>query len=311
MNPVKVMLSGGLGNQMFQYAAGYALAAHLKTPLVLDVSSYRYDPLRDFSLGAFGIEEPETVAQADVQTYVTLNLKAKLKKILPDFMIKAMAFVYKNTLFKFLRRKQEKTHYVEKNFHFEKEFFDLKDGMVIAGRYQSENYFFNVQEEIHRIFTLKNPLSEAAQKILEQIQQTPIPVAIHVRRGDFLSAANINLHGAASLDYYKKAVGIINALYGKVRFFVFTDDTQYVRENFGFLQDYVLVSETVSDQHEDRFLMSRCRHNIIANSSFSWWGAWLNPALDKTVIAPRQWFSDEVMRKENIIDLYPKGWILL
>jgi hypothetical protein len=296
---------------MFQYAAGYALAKHLNTSVALDVSSFQYDALRNFSLEEFGIQPPPTVTKPNTQNYVTLGLKPKLKRLLPGFILKILTFIYKNTLFKILRKKLESHTYFERSMVFDKSFFDLKTGMTISGVFQSENYFRNVTEDIHRVFTLKKPLSPEARKIQTEIGQTAIPVSIHVRRGDYLHTANINLHGTTSLDYYKKAANLMKALYGDIKFFVFTDDVAFVKESFDFLENYTLVSDTVSDQHEDMMLMSQCYHNITANSSFSWWGAWLNRHADKTVMAPRQWFSDVVLREQNITDLCPKGWILL
>ena len=119
-----------------------------------------------------------------------------------------------------------------------------------------------------------------------------------------------NVHGNLSEDHYKKAITILEKKYGKnLGFFVFSDDSNYVEQAYSFIDNKVIVTGNDLMPHEDMYLMSQCNHHIIANSSFSWWGAWLNPSKDKTVIAPQNWFSPQMMKKKSTKDLIPKDWM--
>ncbi len=284
---ITVRFFGGLGNQMFQYAAGRALAFRLHTNLGADVSWFDYYNLLDTSR-SFKLDALNTV------------LRKLDKQELRPFM------------FQWLLSKlnlNRKDYFKEKFFHFDGEVLNQKDGIYLDGHWQSEKYFVDFGGTIRNDFNLRYPLSREAADVHQDIKQASLSCAIHVRRGDYVSDAKTNrYHGVCSLDYYKKAVEHIKERIGEPVFFVFSDDIQWVKENLNFGQmRFVDLSdkENLKDQQE-MVLMSRCQHQIIANSSFSWWGAWLNQNKDKIVVAPDKWFDNE---KINTQDLIPDSWI--
>jgi len=135
-------------------------------------------------------------------------------------------------------------------------------------------------------------------------------ISLHIRRGDYVSNVYTNsVHGTCSLDYYQQAVTLLESKLNNPHFFIFSDDLAWAKEHLSFIENVTFVELDVNiPDHDEMFLMSQCLHHIIANSSFSWWGAWLNKNLDKIVIAPKRWFIDETY---NTSDLIPDAWIRL
>jgi hypothetical protein len=141
-----------------------------------------------------------------------------------------------------------------------------------------------------------------------------MPVSVHVRRGDYLKPGTAEVHGILDEPYYRQAIGRIDAVLGReADIFVFSDDATAAERVLEFLPKSRLnhVSGDPARPWEDMALMARCRHHVIANSSFSWWGAWLNRSSEKVVIAPRAWFTANELKRVNTADLYPPGWILI
>jgi len=172
--------------------------------------------------------------------------------------------------------------------------------------FQSEKYFINIADIIKRELVLKKPLSNKAQGFLSNIENNN-SVSLHVRRGDYVTDKNINaFHGTCDVDYYEKAISLIKEKVNSPVFFVFSDDIAWAKDNFKG-SEFVLVSSPEIEDVEELILMSKCKHNIIANSSFSWWGAWLNSNLNKIIIAPKNWFNNEKANKNN--DIIPDKWI--
>lgn len=282
---ITLNLSGGLGNQMFQYAAARALTEKHKTGLTLELNEFEYYPLRSYMLDRFKLDK-------NIQTVTTHQgkLKRVLNRIIPD----------------------TKT-YTEPHYHYDPAFFDQGTDVNLKGYFQSPRYFEDIQGIIRDEFTLSEPLSETGQEYQTQIEGTDISVSLHVRRGDYVSDAKTQaVHGSASVEYYETAVNHIRSSYGDdIHIFIFSDDPAYVEKTFAFCPDKTIVKGNTDIPHEDMMLMAACDHHIIANSSFSWWGAWLNPKADKTVIAPKQWFSAETLKTKSTQDLFPKDWITL
>ncbi len=279
-------LLGGLGNQMFQYAAGRALALRLKTNLCADLSwfdSFKFDTSRSYKLDAFNAV-----------------LRKLSRQELGRFKIISLA-----SRFGFFKGK----YFREKQFNFDAAFSGLGDGVYLDGYWQTEKYFADFKDTVRNDFNLRYPLSREAADIHGQIKQAPASCAIHVRRGDYVLDAKTNkYHGVCSLAYYKKAAEYVKSRVGQVEFFVFSDDIPWAEQNLKFgLMKFVDIpdEEGVKDQQE-MTLMSKCQHQIIANSSFSWWGAWLNQNPDKIVVAPDKWFNNE---KINTQDLIPESWV--
>lgn len=174
------------------------------------------------------------------------------------------------------------------------------------GFFQSEHYFKKISSIINKEFTLKNPLSSTAQNFKDQINTQINSVSIHIRRGDYISNLEANKHhGVCDLPYYQKAISKIKEVLESPVFFIFSDDIEWTKENLE-LENAVYVSNPDLTECEELMLMSYCKHNIIANSTFSWWGAWLNQNKNKIVIAPQKWLNTDISKQPDII---PPTWI--
>lgn len=248
-----VKIYGGLGNQMFQYAFGKALENAGE--------KVRYD------VSWFKKNKSGTIRSLGLGAY-----KLKLKK--------------SNFFYRFLCSKVKEK---ETNV-FEPELLSLQGCKYYVGYFQSERYFANYREQLVQDFQLSYPLNKANQDILEKIKNTN-SVSLHVRRGDYVKLAHI--YDVCSAEYYSNAIKYIAEHVEKPHFFLFSDDIDWVRENMqpDFPCEYVGVNDGDSG-YFDIELMKNCKHNIIANSTFAWWGAWLNPHKDKIVIMPKVWFAD-------------------
>ena len=289
---VTIKLLGGLGNQMFQYAAALALAKKKKANLFLDISEFDSYKAWPYLLGSLNV--PQNIAPKATDKNFSTNLLYKI-------------------LYKFgFSKPVSDCGYSEPHYHFDPAFFDSKPPVVLSGYFQSEHYFSEIRKDLLQDFSLKEPMSDLSQSYMNIIKNTEIPVSLHVRRGDYVSnQAALKTHGLATAEYYRHAVNIFDNLYENVTYFIFSDDLDYVEQNFDFCKNRVLVRGASDRPYEDMWLMASCHHNIIANSSFSWWGAWLNEHEDKRVIAPRNWFSRTEMLNKNVMDVCPDGWILL
>ena len=203
--------------------------------------------------------------------------------------------------------------YCEPHFHFDPGFFKLSGvEILLNGYFQSPRYFESVEELLRERFQPVAPLSATAADWAAKIAASPCSVSLHVRRGDYLEWPYSTLHDALDRGYYDRAVNLVQRLAGdRVEFFLFSDEPDFITDAFADLPRAHVVRSDPSTSWEDMFLMARCRHNIIANSSYSWWGAWLNPAEDKCVIAPARWFTADKLAACNALDLYPDNWILL
>ncbi len=199
-------------------------------------------------------------------------------------------------------------HYRESDFSFNSKFNSLGDNTYLDGYWQSYRYFENISESIKsELVPLLDPAARDGA-ISDQIQRTEA-VSVHVRRGDYVtlqSAAKV--HGASPLAYYRQALQVVADKIKNPCFYVFSDDMEWVRASMDFPGPVVFVDHNDSDSaFQDLRLMSQCRHHIVANSSFSWWGAWLNSREDKLVIAPKKWFMDD----RSTVSLTPDDWLRL
>jgi hypothetical protein len=286
---ITVQLLGGLGNQLFQYAAGLALSTRLGVALQLDGTWFgtrqdRWYALEPFStsgrlatagdLRAAGIHHPGRLERGF----------AKLGFRLPPRI---------------------RGRVVEPGFTYWKGFEDLGDGAYLAGYWQSERYFSSIAPGVRAELALRKPPDPENQAVLDEIRGCEA-VAFHVRRGDYVQNARTNrIHGTTTLDYYAAAAARVLAVVRDPVFFVFSDDPEWTQANLRFDRParYVTHNGSARD-YEDLRLMSACRHHVIANSSFSWWGAWLAGGAGQKVIAPRQWFRDG----PDTRDLVPARW---
>jgi len=303
---ITVSLIGGLGNQMFQYAAGKALAERHNVPLALDLSGFRNYPLRSFLLDRLSVPEAELArafeANAEKAPYnFTRSLwKRRIDRMLARARLPKLA--------------PSGHHYREPHFHYDPAFEALGPTASLFGYFQSERYFSSIVKTLRDRFSPREPFSAKAAEFLNQIENSRLPVSVHVRRGDYLNPGTAEVHGILGEAYYREAIARIESAFGDgAEFFVFSDDPVAAEQLLHFVPKSRLTHARGDPERpwEDMALMARCRHHIIANSSFSWWGAWLNPSSDKLIIAPREWFTPAELKKLNTADLYPRGWNLV
>jgi hypothetical protein len=286
---IVVQLKGGLGNQLFQYAAALSLARHHGVELKIDVCELQSpDKLiktnRQLELSSFNIDL-QIASQQEIASFLQQPFfKRYFQKLLPP---------YKRLIYK------------EADFSFDEHFFEASNHLYLKGYRQSEKYFLSIEKEIRQVFTLKPEIIQQPASIEAKLKQEN-SLSIHIRRGDYRNAAVMQHHGILDATYYTNAIDKIRQLKTDVKLYVFTDDPQWAKENLS-LNDATIISQETSKNHfEDFYLMSCCQHNIIANSSFSWWAAWLNPNPDKLIIAPQKWFNTT---EHDTKDLIPNSWI--
>lgn len=285
---------GGLGNQMFQYAAGRTLSLRLGVQLKLDTRDFSgYQLHQGFELNRLFNCNAEIATEIDLAKTLGWQ-KMKL----------AQRFLRKPQLKQF----RHENYVVEPHFNYWSDISQLKDNIYLDGYWQSEQYFIEFTDKIRTEFTFKLPLSLKNNEISTHISQVNA-VSLHVRRGDYANIPKtIATHGLCSLDYYRAAIDYVSAHVVQPHFFIFSDDIAWVKANLNIGSSAFFIDHnTNQESYNDMRLMSLCKHNIIANSSFSWWGAWLNQNAEKIVIAPRQWFS----RPTDTSDLIPANWIRL
>jgi hypothetical protein len=285
---------GGLGNQMFQYAFSKSLAIQNKTDLYLDLSWYSLDKSsthRKFQLDVFNTEFK--IANSKIIS----DSKPLLLSLLNAILVRLK-----------LGRLQTSNYFVEDKFCYNSSVDKIGNVCYVNGYWQSHKYFHEIKEVIQSDFKLKKIfLNELNASYLENIINNN-SVGIHIRRSDYTLNNNKSIHGTLSIDYYMEAIRIMESKLNSPIFFIFSDDIGWARNKFKNLSNCKFVSS--SHDYLDLFLISQCKHNIIANSSFSWWGAWLNSNPEKIIIAPKKWFSCENLNKQTN-DLIPETWVRL
>jgi hypothetical protein len=288
-------LVGGLGNQMFQYACGRAVSIRNGGVLKLDKIGLEKIPSggtpRSYALGVFCIEE--SFASREEIKVMKSGKRGKLMSVLQGVGLMGR----KNCLF------------VEPHFHFDSDILKVGANAYLQGYWQTEKYFLDIQDVIRKEFVLKEEFSIDRLNIAREIREENWAVSLHIRRGDYVTNPGANaFHGVCSLAYYAEAMRYVAGKIDRPVFYIFSDDIAWVKENLASEYRMVFVSNGILKDYEELAFMSLCGHHIIANSSFSWWGAWLNPNPEKIVVAPRRWFADESV---NTGDLIPKQWIRL
>ncbi|CAH2031084.1 alpha-1,2-fucosyltransferase [Trichlorobacter ammonificans] len=289
---IVVKLMGGLGNQMFQYATGRRLALRHGVPLKLDLTFLEGNQAgstpRRFALHCFAIEAAKaTPWEVALMTgrgtsFVLHSVFARLSGAIRGF-----------------------SQYRERWFQYDPEVLCLPDNVYLEGYWQSPRYFDDSAEIIRREFNLKTEPEGKNRELADRIDSVAA-VSLHVRRGDYVTDPVTNaVHGICGPDYYDAAVTTMTQLVKEPEFFVFSDDPAWCREELKVSFPIHYIDNNRNQPHEDLRLMSRCRYHIIANSSFSWWGAWLCQQPDKLVITPKRWFNDPSV---NTNDMIPVGW---
>jgi hypothetical protein len=263
-----VKLKCGMGNQLFQYAIGRSLSLRHQVCLKFDVSHYDHFRLRDFELDYFSIPS--------LDTDISMHTEE------PFF------------------------HYQEPYFHYDHNFEEVPPSAYVTGFWQSEKYFKGIKAQLLEELKIKQQFTARLQTKACEIREQE-SVAVHIRRGDYLSEKNLPVFGVLPVEYYQKAISVLLQKNIHPTLYFFSDDIAWVRAHLrvGFPHQFI-SNEITKNSIEDFYLMTRCRHHIIANSSFSWWAAWLNEYEHKIVIAPRKWFNNA---PHNTNDLIPREWI--
>ena len=287
-----VKLMGGLGNQMFQYALGRRMAYVLGVKLKLDIFGFTNYKLRTYGLSPFNIQEnfasPEEVTALKVR-----------KQGIAEHVIRQV-----------LRKppKPAPTYIREKKlFHFDPDILDLPDGVYLEGSWQNEKYFADIEAIIRQEFTVKIPQAGKDKELAEQIASCE-SVSLHIRRGDYVSNSHTNqIHGTCDQEYYLRCVDCLTQTVKNPHFFIFSDEPEWAHNNLKLSYPTTILDHNKADKnYEDLRLMSQCKHHIIVNSTFSWWGAWLSQNPEKIVFAPKRWLKSN---DHDSKDLIPDKWI--
>ena len=273
MDKIITNLYGGVGNQMFQYAAGYAAAKAANASLYVDISAFKEYRTRNLELKKFGFK----INLADNDDIEKLNKKHFFRK----------------TLFK----DKKKTFYPE--------ILKIKNSAYLKGYWQSEKYFAHIRDEILQLFEFKNLDFIKNTQILQKIKNSN-SISVNLRLGDYISNDTYRkIYFLCTKEYYKKALEYICTQVENPVFFVFSDEIEKAAE---FLPDgYCYTFVNSANWQEDMYFMKNCRHNIIANSSFSWWAAWLNNFPEQIVVSPSRWFTKEAGICDK--DIVPSSWV--
>ena len=283
-------LKGGLGNQLFQYAAARSLASIHKTIVKLDTTAYYYGGPRQYELCHFNIQG--NIAQSAEILNFTEVKQNRLQKIFHLIIHNRPAY---------------SKHYFQYNkAQYYKNFNSLPDNIYLDGYFESEKYFIDIADIIRKEFTVKSVTSVPNQKIIDDMTSCQ-SVCISVRRGDFVTDPKANLkHGVCNLDYYYNCVERLAVTVKNAKFFVFSDDIEWCINNIKLNYPTKFIDHQQESPCENLRLITFCKHFIISNSTFSWWGAWLAPYKYKIVFVPKKWFADSAMKTNSLI---PDKWI--
>lgn len=288
-----VRLQGGLGNQLYCYATARALSLKTNKKLLIDARPIKGEGTkRQYDLSVFNIKENHV---SGITKWITRWVASvRLGKIFKTGF--PLAWNYK------MIRDKEKG--------YDASLLDQYNGnMILQGYWQSFKYFENEEDLLKEEFTVKNPPDAVNKQWIDEIENLE-SVCLHVRRGDYVSNSAANaLHGTCTPEYYQKSINTILQKVNNPIFFVFTDDPVWAENNLSIPAPFKIVKHNLGkNDYEDLRLMSNCKHFIIANSSFSWWGAWLSKNNYKVVIAPKKWFNIDNVPSEDRI---PNNWIRL
>lgn len=287
---VIVKLMGGLGNQMFQYSLARALLANGKD-VRIDCSGFqsqaKEDTVRNYELDRFNIKV-DKASEEEVSHY-----NNKIQKLL--------YYIQTITGFKISKLLIESEH-----CYFPQ--ITQMDEKYLIGYWQSEKYFTSIRDKLIQDFSFDDiQLSEKNVQLRNEILSVKNPVAVHIRGGDYNNSNNRSIYGnICTAEYYHKAFEYIESRLDDVIYYLFTNDLEWAKQIISLNTPQVKVVDwnIGEDSWIDMYIMSLCKHNIIANSSFSWWSAWLNQNQDKIVIAPKRWQNGN-----DIKDIVPEQWM--
>jgi len=275
-------ITNGMGNQMFQYAAGRAHAARNRTHVRLDLMWFSYNNARKYGLSCF-------------------SFSAKCANLIEIFRLRGMTA--KDWRQSIANDPLSKTHYIERGLSFDPNVLTLRGDVYLQGYFQSEHYFLDQEKAIREDFRFRRPPPDSCQLITSKIMSTD-SISMHIRRTDYLTVGLDQY--VLPMNYYASALEYVCARLVKPHVFVFSDDPNWAFANLHLQVPMTIVSSYHMKDYEELQLMSMCKNHIIANSSFSWWGAWLASGNGKIVIAPERWVAKD--SEVDSRDLVPANW---
>ena len=289
---IVVKLAGGLGNQIFQYAFGRQLSITNNTTLYLDpsdlqtYSTKRKYRLHRYTISAYLMDKTEN-RLLDQQTRRGV-MKTMLGKMAEHIKLKNLRIIK------------------ESSVNFDPEKLQHSRNCLVYGYWQNEKYFINIRDLLLKELCISDSISNHNEVFLKNILSSDA-ISMHIRRGDYISSKeNQSVYYTCDQDYYSNALSIIKEKYLSPHLFIFSDDINWVKSNLEFSIPRTYISGDSEDQDiEELYLMSKCKSHIIANSSFSWWGAWLCSFPQQYVVAPKNWFVDKRMNTEMKL---PEKW---
>jgi hypothetical protein len=303
---VIVSVHHGIGNQMFQYAYARALSLRHGVTCKLDVSWCQLPSRhRDYGLDRFhialAVASPGEVARV-------------LYKDRPAVVRRALLLGNK------LRPNYRRNFVHEDLSRFDPKLLEVRGDAYVYGYFGTERYFSDAAKAVRSELTVKGPVSPANAEVIARMADCQ-SVCLSVRRGDFVGHP---LYDVCGPDYFERAADAVAARVPQPHFFVFSDDNAWVRANLGLKHPHTFVAHNYPDFYEDLRLMTHCRHYVIPNSTFSWWGAWLSRASAPVVVAPERWLNLEALKLPryaefvrewcstgtiDLSDVYPRGWM--
>jgi hypothetical protein len=298
---ILVRLMGGLGNQMFQYAFGKHLALKNNTELKIDVSLLKDRSIpheiathRDYCLDIFNLEDYSFATEREVWHFNGNSSAGIFERIARKIYV----LIYSPRLV------------VQDKNYFSHDYLNLPDNTCIVGRWQSELFFYPCKDQIRKEFTFIENFNSKIIALSEEIKNCN-SICIHFRRGDLITSPLYSKTlGCLNLDYYHRALSLLKEKIKNPFLYIFSDDIEWCKNNIMFDLPFKFVGNEYAGIKAGGhlYLMSCCKHFIISNSTFAWWGAWLSESNNKIVIAPKNWYKDITLKNDVLI---PENWIKL
>jgi hypothetical protein len=282
---IAVELHGGLGNQLFQAAAALAIGWRIGAEVQFDLTRFRPGTKRRYELGLF----PHGALERHAPGWLRRGQK----------LLKAVGMGQKRAPLGFSLPLVREAH-----FHFDPKFEAISGSAYVRGLFQSPLYFGPYSRRLRDIFALEPHVSAEAREFAASL--SPRTLAIHIRAGDYQDPKFADVHHVLTPDYYLRAIDRLSAEAQFDQVIVMSDSNEAIPSRLPAGLPYNIVSS--GSALDDLFLMSKARHNIIANSTFSWWGTWLGEPQGRVVMAPRQWFAPSYQAKASMKDLFPPDW---
>ncbi len=285
-------ISSGLGNQLFQYSIGRQLSLLKNAPLKLDISFFETQNLRNYRLDNYNIEggvatEEEILSFTNI--YRERSLKAFIKR-----KIQNSAAKHKKPLF-----------YEKEWWNYEPSLLKAGPNVYIRGYWQHYKYFENLNPSIFSELKLKESLEADIINLVAEINNNTSSISVHIRRGDYVSNSANHLMNILPKEYYLKGFSFLKRKIKNPVFYFFSDDLNWVKDNFKMDAPSIFVD--AQKDYLELDIMSKCSHNIIANSTFSWWAAFLNQNPKKIVVSPKHWVANLEINKR--VEIQFPTWI--